>query len=386
MKKGAALSTLISLPGRYIVLMPGSSVHSISRKIEKEKERTRLKAIMKEIKIPEGIGIIIRTAAKNIAKTNILKDVKTLLKIWEDIKKKAEATHSTTILHKTDELIIRTLRDYLTNDVDEILIDNPEVFEKLKKFLKVVNPKSLKILKRYRGKKPIFSKYEIEKQLASIFENRVSLKSGGSIVIDTTEALVAIDVNSGKATQKKSIEETAKLTNIEAASEIAKQLKLRDLGGLIVIDFIDMREQKNRTKIEKVLKDSFKRDKAKLKFMKISKFGLLEMSRQRLKPSYEANLVQCKYCKGKGLLHSTETFSLNFLRKINLKTIKLSGQKIKIVLPSEIAFFILNKKKQEILNLERQHNIQINIESDPYMMPYESKILVEDKITSSKQI
>ena len=377
MKKGAALTTFISLPGRYVVLMPGSKSRSISRQIENEKERTRLKQIFETVKIPEDIGVIIRTAAEKIAKTNIIKDIKSLLKLWEDIQKKAETISTANIIHKTEGLGIRTIRDYLTNDVNEILVDDVGVFKDIKKFLNIIQPKILGIVKLYKGKKPIFSKYEIEKQLVSVFDNKVLLKSGGSIVIEATEALVSIDVNSGKAIQEKNIEATARLTNIEAAEEIARQLKLRDLGGLIVIDFIDMRESKNRLEVENALKKGLSQDKAKTKFIKISKFGLLEMSRQRLKPSYEANFIECKYCKGRGSIQTTETFGLNLLRKVSLKALKADGKDMDIILPFEVAYFILNKKKQEIIDLETRHHIQVNIKIDPYMMPYDSKIILD---------
>ncbi len=240
MKKGAMLSTYISLPGRYIVLMPGSTNRGISRKIEDEDKRNRLKDIINNLKLPEEFGIIVRTVGKNCTKALISKDLRYLLRLWKNIKNEAIKEKAPSLLYKERNLSVRSIRDYFTPDVNEILIDNTEIYREVKDFLHIISPKHTKIVKLYKGPKPIFTKHQLEEQIATIFESRVNLKSGGSIVLQQTEALVAIDVNSGKATQKKSIEHTALMTNLEAVEEITRQLRLRDLGGLIVIDFIDM--------------------------------------------------------------------------------------------------------------------------------------------------
>ena len=316
MKKGAMLSTFISLPGRHIVLMPGSKTMGISRKIEDEKERQRLKEIIEYLKVPEGFGIIIRTAGENCTKTLASKDLRYLLRLWKNIMNKGMKATSPALLYKERNLAVRSIRDHFTPEVKEILIDDEEVFNEVKSFVQIISRRHLNIVKLHKGASPIFSKFQLEDQIASIFENRVNLKSGGSIVIDQTEALVAIDVNSGKATHQKTVEKTALTTNVEAAEEIARQLKLRDLGGLVVIDFIDMKNTKNRAQVERTLRLHVKAGKAKANLGRISKFGLLEMSRQRIQPSIEfGSYVTCNHCQGKGLVASKETLGVRFLRR-----------------------------------------------------------------------
>jgi ribonuclease E len=282
------------------------------------------------------------------------------------------------LLYKERNLSVRSIRDYFTPDVTEILIDDAGVYREVKDFIKIISPKHAKIVRLHKGEKPIFTKHQLEEQIASIFESRVHLKSGGSIVIEQTEALVAIDVNSGKATRKKSIEETAVMTNLEAAEEIARQLRLRDLGGLIVIDFIDMRDPKHKTEIERAMKGHLKADKARTKVGRISKLGLMEMSRQRIRPSIEYGSYEpCKYCRGKGLTPSTETLGIAFLRKLNLETLKENVSRVKGIVPSEVADYLLNKKRKEILDLEVRRDITICIEGDSSMAPGESNIICE---------
>ena len=278
MKKGAMLTTFISLPGRHVVLMPGSENRGISRKIEEEEERQRIKEIVAALKVPDEFGLIVRTAGKACTKSTITKDLKDLMKLWKTIQKKAVKGDAPALLYKERNLSVRSIRDYFTADVSEILIDDETVYQEVKDFVNIISPKHLKIVKLYTGDQPIFAKYRLEEQIASIFENRVKLKSGGSIVIGQTEALVAIDVNSGKSTNQKSIEQTALKTNLEAAEEIARQLRMRDLGGLIVLDFIDMRESKHKAEVEKAMKTHLTQDKARTKVGKLSQFGLMEMS------------------------------------------------------------------------------------------------------------
>ncbi|MDI6686747.1 MAG: Rne/Rng family ribonuclease [Desulfobacterales bacterium] len=378
MKKGAMLSTLISLPGRYIVLLPGSKTRGISRKVENEDERKRLKSIIDGLALPEGFGIIIRTAGTDTTKSLVSRDLKYLLRLWKNIKKNVKDVKAPALLYKDRNIVLRSIRDYFTPDVTEILIDDPSVFRETKDFVNIISPKHTKIVKFYKGAKPIFTKYQLEDQIASIFENRVALKSGGSIVIEQTEAMVSIDVNSGKGTKKKSIEETAFMTNIEAAEEIARQLRLRDLGGLIVIDFIDMRDQKHKTKVEGVLKINIKGDKAKIKTGKITRFGLLEISRQRLRPSIKfGGFESCRYCKGKGLTPSPETLGVSFLRKLSLGALKDGISSVKAVVPIEVANYLLNKKRKEIFDMEARLNLSVEIKGDNTMVPGESNIIYE---------
>lgn len=377
MKKGAMLSTYISLPGRHIVLMPGSKTKGISRKIEDETERQRLKEIIAYLKIPEGFGIIIRTAGENCTKTLASKDLRYLLRLWKNIMNKGVKATAPALLYKERNLAVRSIRDHFTPDVKEILIDDEEVFHEVKSFVQIISRRHLNIVKLHKGASPIFSKFQLEDQIASIFENKVNLKSGGSIVIDQTEALVAIDVNSGKATHQKSVEKTALVTNVEAAEEIARQLKLRDLGGLIVIDFIDMKNTKNRAEVERTLRQHIKMGKAKANLGRISKFGLLEMSRQRIRPSIEfGSYVTCDHCQGRGLVASKETLGVRFLRKLQIETLKSGIKNITCILPVEVADYVLNNKRKEILDLEVRRQLSIHIVGDGQMHPGESKFEV----------
>ena len=376
MKKGAMLTTYISLPGRYVVLMPGSHSRGISRKIEDENERKRLKDIVGTLKIPEGYGLIVRTVGVNCTKTHLTKDLSYLLRLWENVKNNVIQQKAPALLYKEQNLALRSIRDYFTTDVSEILIDDAAVYNDVKYFVKIISPKHTKIVKLFKGSKPIFTKHQLESQIESIYESKVTLKSGGYIVIEQTEALVSIDVNSGKATQKKSIELTALQTNIEAAEEVARQLRLRDLGGLIVIDFIDMRDSKHRSETERTLKAFVKSDKAKTNIGRISKFGLMEMSRQRIRPSIEyGSFESCRHCQGKGLVPSTETLVLSFFRQLRLETLKADISSVKGVVPSEVAEYLLNKKRREILDLEERRNLSITIEGDSTMDPGKNKII-----------
>jgi ribonuclease E len=374
------LTTYISLAGRYLVLMPGSDKRGISRKIEDEDERSRLKDLMYKLKLPEGFGLIVRTVGANCTKTLLARDLRYLLRLWKNIKKSVMDEPAPALLYRERHLVLRSIRDYFTPEVDEILIDDPAVFHEVKDFIKIISRKHHKIVKLYKGAKPIFTQFGIENQIAAIFESRVNLKSGGSIVIEQTEALVSIDVNSGKSTHEKSIEKTAFLTNLEAAEEAARQLRLRDLGGLIVIDFIDMKEPKHRSEVERRLRSVANEDKAKTKVGKISRFGLLEMSRQRIRPSIEFGSYQpCRYCQGKGLIASTETLAVGFLRKLSLETLKPGIAFVKVVVPLNVADYLLNKKRKEIAELEERRNLNVEIEGDQSMTPGDSQILYDDK-------
>jgi ribonuclease E len=376
MKKGAMLTTFISLPGRFIVLMPGSENQGISRKIADEEERERLKSIVITLSVPEGFGIIVRTAGADCTKALLMKDLKYLLRLWKNIKGRVMKEPTPSLLYKERNLVVRSIRDYFTPDIDEILIDDVAVHREAKDFVKIVSPKHIRNVKLHKADEPIFTKYELESQIASIFESRVGLKSGGSIVIESTEALVAIDVNSGKATQKKTIEQTALQTNLEAAEEIARQLRLRDLGGLIILDFIDMKEAKHKAEVEKTLRNHIKADKARTRIGRISQFGLVEMSRQRIRPSIEFGSYEpCKFCKGKGLTPSSETLGIAFLRKLSFETLKEDISSVKGIVPAEVADYVLNKKRKELLALEERRHLSIQIEGDMTMFPGDSQII-----------
>jgi ribonuclease E len=376
--KGAMLTTFISLPGRYVVLMPGGKNSGISRKIEDEDERGRLKEVIDALKVPEGFGAIVRTAAQEQKKQEISKDVRYLLRLWKNIMKRGLDTTAPCLLYKERHVAIRAIRDHFTYDVNEILIDNKDIFQDVKYFVRIISPRHTRIVKAYRDPEPIFTKYKIEDQIGSIFGSRIPLKSGGHIVINPTEALVAIDVNSGKATRKGSMEETAYATNMEAAAEIARQLRLRDLGGLIVIDFIDMRERKHNQAVEKAVKDHTKLDKARMNIGKISKFGLMELARQRIAASIEyGSFVPCTHCQGKGLVPSAERLALEFLRRLRSETLKGDITQVKGIVPSKVGYYLLNKKRKELLDVEMRRNLTITLEEDPAMQPGESRIICE---------
>lgn len=378
MGKGAALTTFISIPGRYTVLMPGSDQIGVSRKISDEAERTRIKDILSKMKIPEGFGIIVRTAGLKCTKATIFKDFRYLMRMWEGIKKDGVEAAAPALLYKERTHALRVIRDYFTDDISEILVDDENVYNDIKSFMRIISPQHKQIVKFYSADKPIFTKHQLEDQIASIFENRVSLKSGGSIVIEQTEALVAIDVNSGKATQRDSVEETALQTNLEAAEEIARQLRLRDFGGLIIIDFIDMRDRKNKLKVERAVKSHLKEDKARAKIGRLSAFGLMEMSRQRIRPSIRSiNFEPCRFCQGKGVVKSVESLGLGFLRQLQLEAVKSETSAVKGYVPYEVASYILNRKKKEILDIEARRGISVTIESDPSLIPGESRIVWE---------
>ncbi len=363
--KGAALSTYISLPGRYLVLMPGVDATRVSRKIEDEAQRRQLKEIVAQLAPPPGMGVIIRTAGLDRTKQELQRDMAYLLKLWETILAKAKDLPAPAVVYQERDLVIRSIRDYFTPDIAEILVDDREVFRQAREFLQSIMPRYVTRMKLYREKRPIFSKYQLEDQIEAIFEDKIPLKSGGSIVIDRTEAMVAIDVNSGRSTQERGMEETAFKTNMEAGEEIARQLRLRDLGGLIVIDFIDMRDRKHIQEVERGLKNALKRDKARTEMSRISKFGLLEVSRQRLKPALQdETTLPCPHCKGQGLIRSRESLGLTVLRKIQAAAVKGNIAAAKARVPLEVGNYLLNEKRDRLLKLEHEYDIRIYVEGD----------------------
>jgi len=378
--KGAMLTTFISLPGRLSVLMPGNSTKGVSRKISDEDERKRLVSIIKKMKVPEGFGMIVRTAGKNTTKTMLTADLRYLMRVWKNIDKEAIKNDAPSLLYKEQTLAVRSLRDYFTTDVTEILIDSPEIFKEVKDFIGVIAPKQKKIVKYFKGEKPIFTKYQLEDQIASIYKKDVTLKSGGFLVVEQTEALVSIDVNSGKSTKKKNIEETAFHTNLEACEEVARQLRLRDMGGLIVVDFIDMKDRRHKAEITKTLKKHLKSDKAKTKVGGITKFGLLEMTRQRIRYSITFGSHEiCKYCNGRGQIPSVETQGLAFLRQLNLRTLKSEIKEATGFLPPEVASYLLNKKRDELTQIELKKKVSITIEGDTNMVPGQSSVVINTR-------
>lgn len=360
--KGSALTTYLSLPGRYMVIMPGSDSSGISRKVEQESVRKGLKEIIAEMNIPEGIGYIIRTEAVGRSPEELHKDLESLLELYNGIKHDAAERVGAGEIYQDKGLIIRTIRDYFSDDIDEVLVDSKEAYNAAKDFFRETMPKCEKLVKLHREKRPIFSRFQLEEQIDQIYEKRVSLPSGGYLIIEPTEALVSIDVNSGKSSGEKGIEDTAFKTNMEAAEEAARQLRLRDLGGLIVIDFIDMRDRKHNHEVEKTLKQALKADKARVNLGRISDFGLLEMSRQRIaKTLNDAIHLACPHCEGRGKVKSVEAMALSFLRKVHGAAAKGTVAEVHGGLPLEVAYYLLNRKKRELTQIENDYDIEVTV-------------------------
>ncbi len=361
--KGAALTTFLSLPGRYMVLMPESDTKGVSRKIEEESQRKKLKSSMASMNLPANMGYIVRTAGIGQTKEELKRDFDYLLRVFENILALANRSKAPVLVYKESNLVIRMIRDYFNADIDEVLVDDPKVFQDAKDFFQQVMPEYARLVKLHQEKRPIFSRYQIEEQIDTINKNKVPLPSGGSIVIDSTEALVAIDVNSGKMASEKGVEATAYKTNMEAAAEVGRQLRLRDLGGLIVIDFIDMRDRKHIRDVEKCLKDALKNDKARVTVGHISsQFSLLEMSRQRIKTTLaEGTYLTCPHCEGSGRIKSTEAQSVAFLRKLQAGIAKGQIGTAECEVPLEVANYLLNTRREELLLMERQHRLSIII-------------------------
>ena len=363
--KGAALTTYISLAGRYCVLMPNTiRGGGVSRKISKIEDRKRLKSIIEEIEMPAGMAVIIRTAGSDRTKAELKKDFSYLQNLWDTIREKTVKSTAPILINEEGNLIKRTIRDLYNNDVSEILVSGETAFNTARSYIKEMVPSQIKRVKNFKDtKNSIFQKYNVEKQLDSMYLPSVKLKSGGYIVINQTEALVAIDVNSGRSTKERNIEETALNTNLEAAEEVARQLKLRDLSGLIVIDFIDMEGYKNQHSVEKKLKEAMSSDRARIQIGRISHFGLLELSRQRLRPSVSENYFStCGSCGGMGVIRSVESSALKVLRKI--EDTKIKNESLDIFVPSKIGMYILNEKRKSIAEIEEKLNINLSFQFD----------------------
>ncbi len=361
--KPPTVTTYFSLPGRYLVLMPGVDASGISRKIEEPERRERLKTLMEELKVPEGFGLIVRTAGINQSKTELQRDLRYLLRLWESVQRSSRDTEFPGLIYRERDLVLRTLRDYFSPDIQEVWIDSSESYERALDFVRDVMPGKTKIFKLYAGERPIFSEFNLEEQIESIYKRRVLLKPGGEIVIDGTEAMTAIDVNSGRAGRQGDAEETAVQTNIEAAAEIARQLRLRDLGGLVVVDFIDMNSLRNRKRVEKAMRDAMKADKAKYDVTGISKLGLMEVSRQRIKgEKMGASYTTCPTCEGFGLVKNVESAALSALRKLHTRLVGGDYGRIRMAVPPEIALWILNHKREDLSQLERRFGVRVAVE------------------------
>jgi ribonuclease E len=370
--KGAALTTYLSLAGRYCVLMPNTARGGgVSRKITNMSDRRRLKDILEELDIPEGMGVIVRTAGAERSKAEIKRDYEYLLRLWNEIRDLTLRSTAPAMIYEEGDLIKRSIRDLYTRDIDEVLVEGEEGYRTAKAFMKMLMPSHAKRVQPYRDSQiGLFHRFQVESQIDAIHSPIVQLRSGGYLVINQTEALVAIDVNSGRATRERNIEETAVRTNLEAAEEIARQLRLRDLAGLIVIDFIDMEEHRNQIAVERRLKEALKSDRARIQVGRISAFGLLEMSRQRLRPSLvETSTQPCPHCGGTGFIRSTESTSLYVLRAIEEEGMRRRSAEICVHVPTAVALYILNQKRDSLVQLEARYGFRVLVARDDALIP-----------------
>lgn len=365
--KGAALTTYLTLAGRYCVLMPNSGHRTggISRKIASAEDRQRLRSILTELAIPEQMSVIVRTAGQSRNKSEIKRDYEYLSRLWETVREKTLTSIAPTVVYSEGDLVKRAIRDIYHRDVEKVLVAGEEVYKLAKMFMRDLIPSHAKRVQLYRETVPLFQAYKLEEQINSMFHPKVNLPSGGSIVIHATEALVAIDVNSGRSTRERHIDDTAFKTNLEAAEEVARQMRLRDLAGLIVVDFIDMHENKYIHAVEKRFRESIKQDRARIQVGKISEFGLLELSRQRLRPSLmEANTIPCTHCQGTGIVRSIGSTALSILRAIETEGLKGQSSEILVTVPNEVDLYLLNQKRSTLVETENRYQFSVLIQRD----------------------
>jgi ribonuclease E len=368
--KGPTLSTYISIPGRYLVLMPALGRIGVSRKIESDDDRRRLRDILRELNPPRGVGFIVRTAGTDRTKKELSRDLAYLLRLWKVIVRRIKKQTAPIDIYEESDMIIRTIRDIFTSEVDAIYIDEPAAYERAKEFLQIVMPRYVSRLQLYEGREPLFQKYNLDEEMVKINQRQVPLKGGGSLVIDQTEALVAIDVNSGSFRTDSSAEESAYQLNQLAAKEIARQLRLRDLGGVIVNDFIDMRKERNRRGVERTLRDAVKRDRARTKILRTSPFGLIEMTRQRIRPSIKRSVYkECPSCGGTGQVKSAESMAIEVIRKLISRSHSSQVARITVTVEEEVANYLNNKKRRELVRLEQENNVEVQVISAEGLSP-----------------
>jgi ribonuclease E len=377
--KGASLTTYISIPGRYMVMMPERVKVGISRKIVGKESRDQLKEKFSALKLPKNTGFILRTACSDMTGRELSNDLKYVTKLWDKIKAESKKVSAPSLIYKEHDISVRTVRDYLNSDVTEVVIDDSEAYKKTKEFLRKTLPWRRINIKFFKEKKPIFSKYNLEDQIVKIHDRYVHLKSKGYLVIDMTEALTAIDVNSGKSRKEDNIETTSLMTNLEAADEIARQLRLRDIGGLIVIDFIDMSLSKNRKTVEASLKNALSTDKANTEITEISKFGIIEMTRERMSPAYFESVNEiCENCGGTGIVKTDQMSAISALRDIHARSSKGGIKNIICRIPLESANYLMNKRREEITEIEKEFGGTISIVADRNLLKGQFKIEVEN--------
>jgi ribonuclease E len=368
--KGPTLSTYMSIPGRYLVLMPALGRVGVSRKIEDDQVRRTLRDTLLELNPPKGLGFIVRTAGQDRTKKELSRDMAYLLRLWKVIVRRLRKQPGPCGIYEESDMIIRTIRDIFTQEIDAIYIDQLEAYERAKEFLQLVMPRHVSRLHLYEGKEPLFHKYKLETEIAQIYQRKVPLRAGGSIVIDQTEALVAIDVNSGNFRADDDAEETAFRLNISAAKEIARQLRLRDLGGVIVNDFIDMRKEKHRRGLERALRDALRRDRARTKILRTSPFGLIEMTRQRIRPSLKRSVYRdCPCCGGRGVVKTAESMAIEVIRLLTLAAQHGEVARITVRVHNDVAAYLNNTKRREIHQLEDSNKVALQIYGSDAVFP-----------------
>ncbi|MCI0500054.1 MAG: Rne/Rng family ribonuclease [Planctomycetales bacterium] len=378
--KGPTLSAYIALPGKYLVLMPWMNSVGVSQKIEDEEERKKLRQMVEGIPLPKNAGLIIRTAAQLASKRELHNDIAYLKRLWGVISKRIDTEKAPVEIYQESDLAIRTVRDIFNSSIDSILCDNDTVTRKIRDFLSLVQPRLKHRVNYYEGKGPLFHKYNLEKEIEKIQATRVELKSGGSLVIEQTEAMVAIDVNSGRYRKQTNAEQTAFRINLEATRQIVRQLKLRDLGGLIVCDFIDMRDNRNKHEIEKEFRNALKSDRARSKVLKMSAFGLIELTRQRMRPSLQSSTyLKCPQCRGTGVVKSFESQSIELLRTIRLAALKKEIRRIEVTVPPDVAEFLLNQRRAVLAQIENEHQKEIRVRADLTGVSGHAKIMCFDE-------
>ena len=378
--KGPTLSTYISIPGRYLVLMPALGRVGVSRKIEDDETRRKMRDVLTDLNPPKGLGFIVRTAGQERTKRELSRDLAYLLRLWKVIVRRMKKTTGPVDIYEESDMIIRTIRDIFTSDVDAIYVDEESAYERAKEFLQLVLPRYVGRLKLYEGKDPLFHKYKLDEEIAQIHRREVPLKQGGSIVIDTTEALVAIDVNSGNFRTDESAEETAHQLNVAAAEEIARQLRLRDLGGVIVNDFIDMRKERHRRDVERTLRDAVRRDRARTKILRTSPFGLIEMTRQRVRPSLKRSVFSdCPCCSGRGVVKTAESMAIEVVRLLMVASHHGSVNRVTVQVNNDVTAYLNNRKRQEVSRIEQDGGMSVQILGSDHLFPEHLEIKCYDK-------
>lgn len=369
-KKGPTLTTYVSIPGKYMVLMPSLARVGVSKKIRDIEVRKRLKRMIRDLDRPEGMGVIVRTAGAGLTREELEKDLNYLIRLWESLEQRARASRAPVTIYRESDLVIRTIRDMVTPKVKEIIIDSEGGYSRILQFVDEIMPDFRKFVTRYTGERPLFHEYRVEEQIERLFSHRVPLASGGSLIIEQTEALVSIDVNSGRFKAQDDLEDTALHMNLEAIPEICRQLRLRDLGGLIVIDMIDMREFENRRKVERTLKRELRKDKARVRVAAMSEFGLMELTRQRVRPSLkQETYVSCPVCRGSGYVKSMDSMVLKVLRDIRAFARQESSRGLAVTVAQDVATAILNRERESLMELERVFGKKIDILGDPRLRP-----------------